>query len=218
MKNLARQILSALSALLFLVLGVAIDALEFHNELRLFFVFGVLAALPGVCLLLQLLLSRSYARHFQGQSVEERHRFLLSHRSEAAKTVAEKLSLLRRIRALTRGYTVLLWLSAASAAFCGGLFGEHTVVITAMLLYAYFLFYSVYYRKRPASSISLDDAFVLDRKNTPQIHAVLDRAVTALGCRKPVVLLLSPQCNASIAQDKDKVCILIGVRLLYILS
>ena len=220
MKNLARQILSFLSALLCVGLGVAIGALEFHHKFKLFSTVLVLAALPFVYLLLQLLLSRSYARHFQGQSVEERHRFLLSHRSEAAKTAAEKLSLLRRIRALTRGYTVLLWLSAASAAFFAGLFCEDifSFGIAAILLYAYFLFYTVYYRKRPASSISLDDAFVLGRKDAPQIYAILDRAVTAMGCRKPVVLLLSPQCNASVAQDKDKVCILIGVRLLYILS
>jgi hypothetical protein len=86
-------------------------------------------------------------------------------------------------------------------------------------LYAYFLFYAVHSRKFAESPIVLDnDAHILNKTDAPQILAILDRAAKAVGCEKPVVPVLSPQCDASVAQDKDKICILIGLRLLYILS
>ena len=219
MKNLTRQIISFLSAVCFLGLGVAVDALELCNKTACFIALIAIAVLPIFSLLLQRLLSKSYARRFRGQTVEERQRFLVSHRSEAEKTAAEKLSLLRRLRMLTRGYTALLWLLAASVAFLGGFFGESTFVLSATILYAYFLFYAVYSRKFAESPIVFDnDAHILNKTDAPQILAILDRAAKAVGCEKPVVPVLSPQCDASVAQDKDKICILIGLRLLYILS
>ena len=216
-KNLVRYILSCLTSLAFSLPGVAIAAAGKRN-VTLVVLFSVAFVLPLILGVIHFFSSRAFAKKYNSMSVAEVRKFLVAHRDEAALTAKKKQDELFRIRRATAVYSAFLFVLAALSSMLGGLIYD-TGLTAPVILYSGLVFYAVYSRIYKQEKIVLNEyAYVLDPNDNPTIYAVAHRASEVLGCRKEIVIFLSTDCNATVAQDCDHVYIQMGIRLLHVMS
>lgn len=216
-KNFIRYILSCLTSFVFSLPGVAIAAAG-KSSLPLILLLSVSIVIPPILGAIQVFSSLAFSKKYSRMSITEGRKFLLSHRDEAELTAKKKQDDLFRIRRSTVAYSALLFAFAVISSIAGGLVYS-TGFATLIILYSGLVFYAVYARIHKQQKIVLNEqAFVLDPKDYPSVYAVAHRASDALGCKKEIVILLSADCNATVAQDRDHVYIQMGIRLLHVMS
>ena len=184
-------------------------------------ILAVLSVLPVLFLIANILLSKQYVTKINRSKVADMQSYMLRHRAEAEKTATVLLRRLQRMRRVSTIYTIILWCLAACASLLGGILYEVTDSASLYIgvLYSGTIFFAIYTRIRKKDPIVLNEnALILSREEYPRIYATATRAAEALNCRGNITILLSFDCNASIARDGNKYYLLLGVVLLNILS
>ncbi|MBR7146314.1 MAG: hypothetical protein IKD11_01165, partial [Oscillospiraceae bacterium] len=130
------------------------------------------------------------------------------------------LKRLQRWRRGTAVYAALLFLFAVCIAVFGGAMYDALVYVHYLcMIYAGCIFYAVLSRIHRENKDNLDaGAMPVSKENYPTLYAIAERAAKANGCRGPVLLRLSPDCNASILEISSHYILNLGVLLLGVLS
>ena len=145
-------------------------------------------------------------------------RFFLSHRDAAKETAIKKLSLLNKIRLLTDGYAILLFVLAFFISVSGGAIFESNITVPCFL--AAFLYLAVFSRIRfsvPKEVFDEDESYVAE-KDFPYLYSLARRTAKELGCSDNIKLALLGDSNAGIAKVGNFYSVQLGVILLNILT
>ena len=218
MKKYGRYIASYGCAFLISLLGVVLRTIAPSNKLII--LLAVLSALPILLLAANVLISKQYFKKINNTKVADMQGYMLRHRTEAEKTSVSLLKKLQKIRHATTFYTVILWCLAACASVFGGmLYSIESSIVALVVVYAGTVFYAVYSRIRKKEHIVLNnDALVLQKSEYPRLYDTAYRAAHALDCNGEITILLSFDCNASIALDDNKYYLQLGAVYLNLLS
>ncbi len=179
-----------------------------------------ISLLPILLFILNLALGKSYVNKINQAKVTEMQGYMLRHRSEADQASGKLLRKLQRIRKLTCLYTLALCILAICSATLSGVLAHYQPALQPLgLLYSGLIFYAVYSRIRRKKALKFDENIIqLDRQEYPTLYATARRAADTLGCKGDIVIIVSLECDASIAKDKNRYILALGIVLLHILS
>lgn len=218
MNKILRYITAFGSAFLISLAGVVWNTIAPNGALTA--VFGVLAVLPILLLVANLLAAKRFMAGINRAKVADMQNKMLRQRELAQQASGKLLSRLQGIRHAATAYAIFVWLLGACAAvFAGMLASVSTTLYLPLLFYAGLIFHAAYSRVyKPTPPESNPNAPVLNRSEYPKIYAVVDRAANALGCRGDITVRLNMDCNAGILRDGKTFYLQIGIVLLNILS
>ena len=184
MKKYGRMLLAFVSFLVTFPMGVILTAVK-TPKLGLLIILSVMALLPVLLYVINLVCGRHYMRRLRHAKVEQMQHYLLSHREKAEQTAKEKGRTLRKLRALTALYTAFLWLCAASASAMSCYIGAYVSLFVPIgFLYSIFLFYTVFVRIRIEKPMAFDEyTLYLSPDAYPTLYAAARRAADAEDCR-----------------------------------
>ena len=206
-----------------IVLGIGFVALGAALRLRLgaAFVAERLAALlcivSAALLPVNLLLRWRFEKKLAALPVGTLQARFQARRERAEEVSAQLLTGLQRLRMLTDGYALLLWLCGAGIALCMGMHPSVDVVMIAGDFYAMFLMLAAMSRIRfplPRSIMGAEDD-LLSEKEFPELYRLARKARDAMGCTGEIVIDLSAEFNCGIAKIGDIYYITVGVILLH---
>ena len=219
MKKYGRILLPFISFLFPFTLGVFV-ALGDMPKTGLLVVLCVLAVLPALLYVINLVGGKIYVGRLRRVKVEQGHRYMLSYREKADETARNTGKLLRTLRALTALYTLLLWFCGAAAAILVFWLGTTAKFIVPIgFAYCILVFYAVFARIRRQKPMEFDQyTLYLAPKDYPTLYAQARRAADAQGCRDEIAIILSLDCNARIIRDKHRYVLQVGIVLLHVLS
>ncbi len=218
MNKILRYITAFGSAFLISLAGVVWNTIAPNGALTA--VFGVLAVLPILLLVANLLAAKRFMAGINRAKVADMQNKMLRQRELAQQASGKLLSRLQGIRHAATAYAIFVWLLGACAAiFAGMLASVSTTLYLPLLFYAGLIFHAAYSRiYKPTSPEINPNAPVLNRSEYPKIYAAVDRAANALGCRGDITVRLNMDCNAGILRDGKTFYLQIGIVLLNILS
>lgn len=218
MNKILRYITAFGSAFLISLAGVVWNTIAPNGALTA--VFGVLAVLPILLLVANLLAAKRFMAGINRATVADIHNTMLRQRELAQQASGKLLSRLQGIRHAATAYAIFVWLLGACAAiFAGMLASVSTTIYLPLLFYAGLIFHAAYSRVyKPTPPEINPNAPVLNRSEYPKIYAAVDRAANALGCRGDIIVRLNMDCNAGILRDGKTFYLQIGIVLLNILS
>ena len=191
MKNNLKYIASYITALIISMIGLAVY-LNKPSDILLI-VFAILSFVPVLLFVFNFIISKSQVRRINQTKVADMQRNILAHRQEATKTSQKLLKKLRVLRHKTTAYTIIVWLLAGCAAFCGGiLYTFDTWLLFPVLFYSGTIFCVVYSRIPKKEPVILnDDTIVLCRDEYPHIFDIVNRAACVLDCQGEITIILS---------------------------
>lgn len=220
MRRFFRYLLPYLTAFIFSLLGVALWHLTGQSSVLLV-VSGILAAIPLLCLLVNVVSANAYLNKIKQAKIADMQKELLRHRREAEKTAVTKLTLLRRIRLGTGVYTACLFLMAAAAGvFSGACYAPVPMPVYLLLLaYAGTVFYDCLYRtRRQKPDIEqVDLTTLVQESDYPQLYEMARRAADTLGCRGRIVIRLNVDDGVSIFCVSGGYVLTVGAQALQLL-
>ena len=218
MNKILRYITAFGSAFLISLAGVVWNTIAPSDVLTV--VFGVIAVLPILLLVANLLAAKSFMAGINRANIADMQNKMLRQRELAQQASGKLLSRLQGIRHAATAYAIFVWLLGACAAvFAGMLASVSTTIYLPLLFYAGLIFHAAYSRVyKPTPPEINPNAPVLNRSEYPKIYAAVDRAANALGCRGDIIVRLHMDCNAGILRDGKTFYLQIGIVLLNILS
>ena len=218
MNKILRYITAFGSAFLISLAGVVWNTIAPNGALTA--VFGVLAVLPILLLVANLLAAKRFMAGINRAKIADIQNKMLRQRELAQQASGKLLSRLQGIRHAATAYAIFVWLLGACAAiFAGMLASVSTTIYLPLLFYAGLIFHAAYSRVyKPTPPEINPNAPVLNRSEYPKIYAAVDRAANALGCRGDITVRLNMDCNAGILRDGKTFYLQIGIVLLNILS
>ncbi len=218
MNKILRYITAFGSAFLVSLVGVIWNTIAPNGVLTA--IFGVLAALPILLLVANLLAANRFMTGINRANIADMQNKMLRQRELAQQASGKLLSRLQSIRHAATVYAIFVWLLGVCAAiFAGMLASVSTTIYLPLFFYAGLIFHAAYsrvYRHVPPEINP--NAPVLNRNEYPKIYAAVDRAAEALGCRGDIIVRLNMDCNAGILRDGKTFYLQIGIVLLNILS
>ena len=218
MNKILRYITAFGSAFLISLAGVVWNTIAPNGALTA--AFGVLAALPILLLVANLLAANRFMTGINRANIADMQNKMLRQRELAQQASGKLLSRLQGIRHAATAYAIFVWLLGVCAAiFAGMLASVSTTIYLPLLFYAGLIFHAAYSRiYKPTPPEINPNAPVLNRNEYPKIYAAVDRAADALGCRGDIIVRLNMDCNAGILRDGKTFYLQIGIVLLNILS
>ncbi len=219
MRKFALYLLSLFSAVLTSAVGLFF-AQELLSNTILFVFLCILALLPTVLLIYNILSTKKFISVINQTKVADGNAFLIKHRENAEKTAKIKLKELQKIRRLCSVYTVFLSILAIDIAVIGGaLMGISPALYAIGILYSGLMFLSVYTRIHGKQKLVLNpNAPSIEKEAYPLIYSLAAKAAERIGCITEIQIVLTWDCSASITRDSKKVYLQIGVILLNTLS
>lgn len=214
-----KSVISYISAFLLSLFGIVLQMNFSHNTI--FVIFAVLSILPILLLIVNKISANQYIKKIKQTKVADMHTYMINHRKEAETASHTLLYKLQKQRHIMTMYTIFLWVLAVCASIFGGMlyYSFSSVSLLPCTLYAGTIFYTVYDRIPIKKSIILNEtAPILPKEKYPTIYNSAQRAAETLDCSGEITILLSWDCNASIARDKNKYYLNLGIILLNMLS
>lgn len=218
MKKYGKYIAAYLSSFAIFLMGIVLES--FLNSNVIITVLFVLALLPILLFVINIIFSKLYAKRINQTKVADMHEYMLGHRKDAEKTSATLLKKLQKIRRATTVYAIFLCIMAASASLLGGMFyDEASIIMHISVLYGGTVFFAVFARLKKSAPFILDESMiVLKQQDYPHIYSIASRAAKKLGCQKDITIMLTLDCNAGIFNATNGYYIHLGITLLNLLS
>lgn len=180
----------------------------------LYVIYAICCIIPVIFLILNIISQKLYLRKFDDMTVAETMDFLLAHREHADETAAKKLKLLKTQRGFCKAYAVTLGALGAAVGFLGGIIGLIGAIPSAV--YSFYLLLSAFanIEFRASEAFYTDISSSITPMEYPELFSMARDAAGKLGCKKKVRIVLNPEYNMSVIQEKDFYCLFIGVPLL----
>lgn len=208
-----------LSAFIFTVSGAFFSRL-FSEQAKDYMkiALAVFFVVPFICLGVSLILKKRYEKNFEQMQVAEWQRYLIEHRESAEKTAVEKKSLLKKIKAFTMAYAVILWCFAVGIGLFAGAAGNEAVGFFGLL--SGFIFLTSYSRIQFTANefVFDDDERYVEKEEFPELYSLVQRAADRLNCSGEIKVCITNDCNAGIAQVGHIFSVQLGAVLLNYLS
>ena len=212
-------IIASLLAFLFFLLGIVIEMLT-PIAPTVYLIAMIVSLLPLFLLVIGIFTAKHILSRVQKTDIATGQSYLLRHREQAEASSRRLLTVLKRYRTASVFCTVLFTLLAVIAAILGGIAYHHVKLLSAVfLIYAAILFLAVGSRILPIQALTpSDNAPILSPEEFPTIHTLIDKAKGALGVRESVTAILTPDANASIIKNKNRIFLQLGIQLLQLLD
>ena len=180
----------------------------------------VLSVLPIFFLVGSMVLAKRKMDALKSTPLEEGQAFLLRHRNDAEKASQTLLSELKAMRRKTGFYALCMALCGSAAALWGGMAAITVFPLYFLgVIYGGAIFAATLTRIPLQNPIQLSpDATVLKKEDYPLLYETVEQAAEVMGCKGQVTILLSFECNASIARDRNRYYLELGILYLCILS
>lgn len=186
-------------------------------------VIGVIAVtallLPILCLIINVIIHRIYIKSLNKKSIAENQQYWLSHRDNPEKTIAKKLSLLKKLIILNDFYSIILALCAFAAVFLLGIISKGGDSVAP--LFVCFMILSgatLRIRLKTPDSFFEEDKTYVSEKDYPALYDLAKKAATATGCPTKIRIAILDDFNAGAANINSTISIQLGALLLNVLS
>ena len=162
--------------------------------------------------------SRVYVSRFNKMSVAEKDQYVRQKQKVTGEDLDAEIGRMKRLYRFFMGYTVIFGFLLTLFAFLSG-----SLIVIADMQSAGFMLISLwciegFIRLIPKRITEKDFADYSDPADYPYVHSLARRAADTLGVKGEIRILLTDNYDAAIARVGRKVSVLLGTRLLDVLS
>ena len=214
----ARMILPYVLAFFLGLFGVVWHLLAPSNVALV--MLGVLSLVPLFFLVGSMILAKRKMTQWSSTPIAEGQAFLLRYRNDAKAASEVLYKELKQMRRKTALYALAMALCGVAATLFGGMMAAISI--------AFFIFSVAYggtilgaaLTRIPAQSpVTLTpEALVLKKEDYPLLYETAEKAADTLGSKGQILILLSFDCNASIARSGNCYYLQLGILYLSVLS
>ena len=214
----ARMILPYVLAFFFGLFGVVWHSLAPSKTALV--ILGILSLVPLFFLVGSMILAKQKINLWNNTPIAEGQAYLLRHRNDAKAASEVLYKELKQMRRKTALYALAMALCGVAAILFGGMMATVSIVFFLFCVaYGGTILGAALTRIPAPNPVTLTpEALVLKKEDYPLLYETAEKAADTLGSKGQILILLSFDCNASIARSGNCYYLQLGIIYLSVLS